>query len=259
MLKEGRLKARVPTNHGLSHRALTDRRLPCVGPCLPCTCIFQGVQHYHIKWKNYPSSQNTYEPAKNIDSKDLIDEYWASKSKPAANKGKKKRAPLGGAEVSAASPTQVSSPVKPRNRRSNAGTGVDAVFRVNDDSEDDDANVGEEVEPRGRRGAKRARQESSSPSPTRRVTRKVSRKEAAESPRRPRRSAGRVSYTAPAFVDPEPIDNVSSGTESLKDATSLRIADLSERSSALLAQTMATPRKTVICRSCRGRTSCKRL
>ncbi|TPX54599.1 hypothetical protein PhCBS80983_g05863 [Powellomyces hirtus] len=78
----------------------------------------KGKLMFFIKWKGYPSSDNTWEPAENIESKELIDEYWKNNpSTPASSGAKRKRTALGA-----------------RNRQSNGG-GVDPVFDVGDEDE----------------------------------------------------------------------------------------------------------------------------
>ncbi|CAG8546658.1 5021_t:CDS:2, partial [Paraglomus occultum] len=50
----------------------------------------KGIMKYYIKWKGYPSDENTWESADNLNCDDLVQAYWLQ-SKERNNKEKKKK------------------------------------------------------------------------------------------------------------------------------------------------------------------------
>ena len=50
----------------------------------------QGHKTYYlVKWKGYPTSDNSWEPEENIHAEELITEFQKKNSKPNINKGRK--------------------------------------------------------------------------------------------------------------------------------------------------------------------------
>ena len=58
------------------------------------TRLERGKKQYFIKWKNYPASENTWEPSDNVDCPDLIEEFERAlkeKEEKKKSKGKSER------------------------------------------------------------------------------------------------------------------------------------------------------------------------
>ncbi|KAJ3012899.1 hypothetical protein HKX48_006019 [Thoreauomyces humboldtii] len=114
----------------------------------------KGKDYFFIKWKGYPSEQNTWEPAEHIGEKELIDEFWAENPPKKNASAKKVR----------------EKPARPAHRPARAASGVSAVFTV--DSDPEEAVTAEKPD---RNSAKKRARSPSSP-PARASTRKLQRK-----------------------------------------------------------------------------------